>query len=99
MSERFPVTLEERFENFTRRVSSDLQQLTQLSMLLEPGCLVTPYTGTIDAGYTSGRPMVDLAPGNTIGPCPYLASYTPHAGDTVLLAPAGQTYIVVGKIV
>jgi hypothetical protein len=99
VTERYPVDLERRFQQYTRQVSKDLQQLKQLSMLLEPGCLVTAYTGTIDAGYTSGRPMVDLPSGAVIGPCPYNAAYTPVAGDSVLLVPSGQTYIVVCKIV
>jgi hypothetical protein len=99
MSERYAVDLERRFAQFTRQIAKDLQQLKQLSMMLEPGCLVTPYTGTIDAGYTSGRPLVDLPSGAQIGPCPYLSSYTPAAGDTVLLVPSGQTYYVVGKFI
>jgi hypothetical protein len=98
-SDRFPTTLEQRFEQAMRRIGKDIKGLKQAAVLLEPGCLVTPYQGTIDAGYTSGRPMVDLATGTTIGPCPYLAQYTPAAGDTVLLVPVGQTYIVIGRIV
>lgn len=96
---RYPVSLEGRAEVTLPQLATDVQQLKQLTMVLEFGCLVTAYVGTIDAAYTSGRPMVDLPVGTKIGPCPYLARYTPAAGDTVLLVPAGQTYIVVDRIV
>lgn len=99
MTNRFPVTLEERFAQFMQQVGKRLQAVEQLAVMLEPGCLVTAYTGTIDAGYVSGRPLVDLPSGSQVGPCPYAASYTPAANDSVLLVPSGQTYYVVCKIV
>lgn len=98
-SDRFPVDIIERFAKFIRDASKDIAGLKQLTAVLEMGSYVTPYTGVIDAGYVSGRPLVDLPTGVQIGPCPYNSSYTPHAGDSVLLVPSGQTYIVVGKIV
>lgn len=95
---RYPVGLEDRFEQAMKQLAIDIPALKQLTTVLEFGCLVTSYLGTIDAGYGSGRPMVDLPGGAVIGPCPYVASYTPHAGDSVLLVPVGQQYIVVGKV-
>ncbi len=98
-SGRFSLSPEQRFEDFIRQASARLRVLEQLAVLLEPGCLVTAYTGTIPGTYTSGQPTVALASGTVLGPLDYLASYTPAAGDTVLCVPAGQSYIVVGKIV
>lgn len=98
MSNRFPLTVEERYEAFIKSTSARLRVLEQLAVLLEPGCLVTAYTGTIPGTYTSGKPTVTLASGTVLGPLDYLKSYTPAAGDTVLCVPAGQSYIVVGAL-
>jgi hypothetical protein len=59
--------------------------------------------GTVDSAYSgSGRPKVVLD-GDTVpaGPYPYLASYTPAAGDRVLLARVGVAgkFVVLGKVV
>lgn len=57
--------------------------------------------GTIDSAYASGRPRV-LFDGETVlgGKLyPYLASYTPVASHRVLLAPAGSSYVILGRIV
>jgi hypothetical protein len=57
--------------------------------------------GTIDTGYTTGRPRV-LFDGETVlggKTYPYLASYTPAASHRVLLAPAGSSYVILGRIV
>lgn len=59
--------------------------------------------GTVDSAYSgSGRPKVVLD-GDTVaaGPYPYLASYTPAAGDRVLLARVGVSgkFVVLGKVV
>jgi hypothetical protein len=57
--------------------------------------------GTVDTGYSSGRPRV-LFDGETVlggKTYPYLASYTPVASHRVVLAPAGSTYVILGRIV
>ncbi|GMA52075.1 hypothetical protein GCM10025857_68110 [Alicyclobacillus contaminans] len=61
--------------------------------------------GTIDPSYSgSGRPKV-VVDGDTsqtpAGPYPYLASYTPAAGDRVLLARVGVSgkFVIQGKVV
>lgn len=57
--------------------------------------------GTIDTDYTSGRPRIlfDGYTTTSIKEYAYLASYTPVAGDRVLLASVSGTYIVIDKIV
>ena len=72
-----------------------LARLEQVTQVLDPGCFVVAYVATIDPGYTSGDPMVVMPGGNSIGPCQHSSLYTPTAGATVLVVPAGQSYIVV----
>ncbi|WP_306010529.1 hypothetical protein [Bacillus sp. MMSF_3328] len=55
--------------------------------------------GQIDPAYSSGRPRI-IFEGETatsVKAYPYLSSYTPVAGDVVLLARVGNSYIVLGK--
>lgn len=57
--------------------------------------------GKVDPAYSSGRPKV-VFDGETTASgkqYPYLASYTPAAGDRVLLAAVAGSYVVLGKIV
>lgn len=52
---------------------------------------------TIDSGYTSGRPSV-IFDGESVATAkayPYLSSYTPTAGDRVMLVHG----VIVGKII
>lgn len=87
-----------RMREAAGQYGSILRELLAKTAMLETGCLVTPYIGTIPAGYSSGRPTVTLSTGVTIGPLQYVSTYTPHAGDTVLLVPVGQAYVVVGAV-
>lgn len=96
---RFPVPLEQRFEQFMKQAATDLQKLKTITAVMEVGCYVNGYVGTIPGTYTSGDPTVTLATGTVLGPLQHLASYSPAAGDTVLLVPVGQTYVVAGKLV
>lgn len=55
--------------------------------------------GQVASNYVSGRPSIifegeDAA---SLKAYPYLSSYTPVAGDIVLLARVGNSYIVLGK--
>lgn len=52
---------------------------------------------TIDSGYTSGRPSV-IFDGESVATAkayPYLSTYTPNAGDRVMLVHG----VIVGKII
>lgn len=56
--------------------------------------------GTIDSAYTTGLPKV-LLDGDetiTIKQFSHLRNYTPTAGDRVMLALVGNTYIILGRI-
>lgn len=60
----------------------------------------TNRMGTIDPAYTSGLPRVqfdgeDEVSGKTY---PHLASYTPSAGDRVVLLPVGHSYVILGEV-
>jgi hypothetical protein len=96
---QYSQPLERRPQAGMRELVAGLRALQSKTAVLETGCLVTPYVGTIPATYTSGHPTVTLATGVTIGPLQYVDTYTPHAGDTVLCVPVGQAYIVVGAVV
>lgn len=55
--------------------------------------------GRIDPSYSGGRPRI-IFEGESVASIkayPYLSSYTPVAGDVVLLAKVGNSYIVLGK--
>lgn len=58
--------------------------------------------GVISSSYTSGDPMVAVnGAAEATGPYKYLTSYTPAAGDSVILAPVGgsmKAYVVIGKV-
>lgn len=61
----------------------------------------TSRLATIAAGYTSGMPRV-IFDGDTVssgGGFAFLDSYTPVSGDRVLMLPAGNTYVILGKVV
>ncbi|MFP5109626.1 hypothetical protein ACSU6B_23150 [Neobacillus sp. C211] len=55
--------------------------------------------GQIDSTYISGRPRIVFEGESqaSLKAYPYLSSYTPKAGDVVLLARVGNSYIVLGK--
>lgn len=99
MTERYPATPATAFPKTLKQLGADVQRLKTVTAALEPGCLVTPYLGTIPPGYTSGHPTVTLPNGTVLGPLQYADTYTPHAGDTVLCVPVGQTYIIIAAVV
>jgi hypothetical protein len=92
-----PKPVGDRFPDVIAAVLRRLKIVEQRVQVLDPGCFVVCYTGKIPVSYVSGDPTVVIT-GQTaaIGPLKVLGWYTPHAGDTVLLVPAGQTYIVAG---
>jgi len=93
----FPLPLEARFTEALRKIVARITRLEQRTLVLDPGCYVVCYTGQIPGSYVSGDPTVVITGQSTAtGPYQHLTSYTPHANDTVLLIPVGQTYIVAG---
>lgn len=55
--------------------------------------------GQIPSDYSGGRPRIIFEGESTasLKAYPYLASYNPAAGDVVLLARVGNSYVVLGK--
>lgn len=57
--------------------------------------------GKVDPAYASGRPKIIFDGETTVSgkkyPC--LASYTPAAGDRVLMLKVAGSYVILGKIV
>jgi hypothetical protein len=56
---------------------------------------------TIPGSYTSGRPtlLFDGESSATVRTWPYLSVYSPAANDRVLVAMAGHSGVVLGKII
>lgn len=93
---RFPRPLAQRFPANLADVAERVAALLQRTLVLEDGCNVVNYPAVISPGYTAGQPTVTMPDGSTAGPFPCLSSYTPLAGDEVLLLPLGQSYVVAG---
>ncbi|GAB6171986.1 hypothetical protein JCM15765_14640 [Paradesulfitobacterium aromaticivorans] len=57
--------------------------------------------GAIPTGYVSGRPQVQFDGESTTSTrtYPYLSSYTPAAGERVLVAMVGHGGVILGKVV
>lgn len=55
--------------------------------------------GTVDATYSTGKPKVTLDGTTTLSAdgFTFLPSYTPVAGDRVVLLPVGTTYVILGR--
>jgi hypothetical protein len=87
----------------THRSTQDrLARLEARTLGIDSGMPLALLPGVIDSGYTSGDPHVLVNGSSALsGPYQHLASYTPVAGDSVILAPVGGTlkaYIVLGKL-
>ena len=56
--------------------------------------------GTVDLAYTSGLPKVKLDGDDTVTAKEYshIRNYSPKAGDRVMLALVGNTYIIIGRL-
>lgn len=77
------------------KVEAFLDAIQQSSGMSPSFCL-----GTIAAGYVSGRPAVvfDGETTTTTRHYPYLVSYTPQAGDRVLIALVGHGGVILGRV-
>ncbi len=98
---RYPVPMPDRFANGFRDVQKRVRTLEMRSMGIDSGFPLMAVPGQIDPAYSSGDPMVLVNGAATLsGPYQYVASYTPAAGDPVLLVPivSQRTYAVIGKL-
>jgi hypothetical protein len=91
--ERFQATM----TGLLRRVA----KLETRTAGIDSGFPLQMATGVIDPGYTSGDPQAYFNGASALsGPYQHLSSYTPTAGDTVLLAPVGvlQAWVILGLL-
>lgn len=79
-----------------------LKQLETRTSGIDSGMPLGLLPGVIDPAYTTGDPHVLVNGSTTLtGPYQHLATYTPAASDSVILAPVGGTlkaYVVLGKL-
>ena len=57
--------------------------------------------GVVDSIYINGRPQI-VFDGETVASTkqyPYMASYTPTAGDRVLMLIVANSFVILGKII
>lgn len=104
----YPDSLQVRWASTLRDLLHRVRNLEVRTAGIDSGMPLGILPGVVDSGYTSGNPKVNVNGSGTLsGPYDYLASYTPAAGDAVIVAPipvTGQSggavtaYIVLGKI-
>lgn len=66
-----------------------------------PGKETVFRLGRIDPAYSSGRPKI-VFDGETTASTkqyPHISSYSPVAGDRVLLAKVAGSYVIIGKVI
>lgn len=98
---RFARPLEQRFTATMAQLQRDVTLLKTRTASIDSGFPLACLPGVIDSGYSSGDPQVYVNGATALsGPYQHLASYTPTAGDSVLLAPVGAlgTYVILGRL-
>lgn len=96
-----PLPLTARFEAKLREIQSRLRTVEVRTMGIDSGFPLMALPAQIDPSYSSGDPKAFINGAATLtGPYQYVASYTPAAGDQVLVVPvvALRTYIVIGRL-
>lgn len=91
-----------RFDDLVSTVGALRRRLDglQATTLNRLGTHTHTTFGTVDAAYTSGKPQVTIDGATGLsGPLDRLASYTPVAGDRVVVAVVGGGPVVLGKVV
>lgn len=84
-----------------KALQADVTKLKTRTSSIDSGFPLAMLPGVVSASYASGNPQVYVNGAATLsGPYRYLASYTPAAGDSVLLAPVGvnRAYVVLGRL-
>ena len=92
----------DRLAEHSKSTERRLKSLESRTAGIDSGMPLALLPGVISGSYTSGDPMVVVNGAATAtGPYQHLASYTPAANDSVVLAPVGgalKAYIVLGKL-
>lgn len=101
----YPAEMTRRFAQQLRQMQAAITKLQSRTAAIDSGAPLAALPAQIDPGYTSGDPMALINGSATLtGPYQCLASYTPAAGDTVLVLPTPITaasvssYVVLGKL-
>lgn len=97
----YPPELSRRFAATITEMQRRLTKMESRTAAIDSGWPLAALPAVIDAGYTSGDPNVYINGSVTLtGPYQHLASYTPAAGDSVIVLPVGatRTYVVLGKL-
>ncbi|MGA5820799.1 hypothetical protein ACPC54_23400 [Kitasatospora sp. NPDC094028] len=98
----YPHPLEQRFPAELQAMQQRLARLEARTAGIDSGWPLAALPAVIDPSYTSGQPRAYLNGSTTLtGPYQRLSSYTPTAGDHVLVMPVGaqQTYVILGKLI
>lgn len=96
-----PPALGQRFASVMKDLQMRVTKLESRTASIDSGWPLAVLPAVVDAGYTTGDPQVYINGATALsGPYQYLSSYTPAAGDNVLVAPVGatRTYVVLGKL-
>ena len=95
---RYPAPLADRFAATIRDLASRLRAVEARAVQLTADPVYARF-GTVDAAYTTGDPQITVdGDAGLTGPYRHLGSYTPAAGDRVVLVPVGAGYVVAGKV-
>ncbi|MGW2371652.1 hypothetical protein [Kitasatospora sp. NPDC001683] len=98
----YPRPLEQRFPAELLAMQQRLGRLEVRTAGIDSGWPLAALPAVIDPAYTSGQPKAYINGASTLtGPYQRLSSYTPAAGDHVLVMPVGvqQTYVILGKLI
>lgn len=97
----YPPKLTARFPDALASILRRLTTVETRTACIDSGFPLAVLPAVIDSGYASGDPKVYINGSTTLSAkLQYLTSYTPAAGDAVLVVPVGvnQAYVIIGKL-
>jgi hypothetical protein len=97
----YPEPWERRPAVFLADLRRRVQALESRTAGIDSGWPLMAVPAVIDPGYASGDPMAYVNGSTALtGPYKCLSSYTPAAGNAVLMIPvvAQHTYVVLGRL-
>lgn len=101
----YPPDLLRRFEYHVQELQRAVRRLQTRTAGIDSGATLAALPAQIDPAYTTGDPKALINGSTTLtGPYQHLSSYTPAAGDAVLVLPTPVTapgvsgYVILGKL-
>lgn len=97
---QYPSSLTQRFGDVMKALQRRVTKLETRTAGIDSGFPLAALPARVDPSYASGDPMAFINGSTTLtGPYQCLASYTPAAGDSVIVLPVGAltTYVILGK--